>query len=240
MSKKQAKSERSTELPDWADEVTPADEVMKKFYAPTGAFKAGPIPVQAPTTNTATSLVKPVKEEVKEESVKTQSAPISSAEFGHDAPRADSAEQVSIVAKADASEANPLPPSFIGEINLTPARNKAATDAATKLPTVNDLQKHFEETQVIAFEEFVKKWRRYLYPGQLAVMRELYELTIARGGQDCFTRYSEIAAATKMTRRNCINVVNSLVERGFVERMEVRNDSTGKGIRLRIHTEPQP
>lgn len=71
-------------------------------------------------------------------------------------------------------------------------------------------------------------------------MRELFELTTARGVEDCFTRYSEIAIATKMTRRNCINVVSSLIERGFVERLEVRNDSTGKGIRLRIHTDPQP
>ena len=43
MSKKSAKSERSVDLPDWADDITPADEVMRKFYAPTGAFKHGPI-----------------------------------------------------------------------------------------------------------------------------------------------------------------------------------------------------
>jgi hypothetical protein len=32
--------------------------------------------------------------------------------------------------------------------------------------------------------------------------------------------------------------MNSLVERGFVERLEVRNDATGKGIKLRVHPEP--
>jgi hypothetical protein len=71
-------------------------------------------------------------------------------------------------------------------------------------------------------------------------MRTLYEMTLARGSAECFTQYSQIASATKMTRRNCINVMNSLVERGFVERLEVRNDATGKGIRLRVHPDPLP
>jgi DNA-binding Lrp family transcriptional regulator len=69
-------------------------------------------------------------------------------------------------------------------------------------------------------------------------MRALFEMTFARGTSECFTRYSEIAATTKMSRRNCINVMNSLVDRGFVERLEVRNDATGKGIKLRVHPEP--
>lgn len=70
-------------------------------------------------------------------------------------------------------------------------------------------------------------------------MRTLHELTYAVGSTECFTRYSELAKATKMSRRNCINVVNSLVDRGFVERLEVRNDATGKGIRLRVHLIPR-
>ncbi len=78
----------------------------------------------------------------------------------------------------------------------------------------------------------------YLYPGQLAVMRMLYEQTYAVGVTECFTRYSEIAQATKMSRRNCINVVNSLANRGFIDRLEVRNDASAKGIRLRVNLEP--
>lgn len=69
-------------------------------------------------------------------------------------------------------------------------------------------------------------------------MRALYELTFAQGTSECFTRYSELAVATKMSRRNCIHVMNSLIERGFVERLEIRNDATSKGIRLRIYLEP--
>ena len=31
------------DLPDWAADVTPSDDVMQKFYAPTGSFPTGPI-----------------------------------------------------------------------------------------------------------------------------------------------------------------------------------------------------
>lgn len=78
----------------------------------------------------------------------------------------------------------------------------------------------------------------YLYPGQLGVMRTLYELTYAVGVTECFTRYSELAKATKMSRRNCINVVNSLANRGFIERLQVKNDAHSKGIWLKVHLVP--
>lgn len=228
MSKKPARSEREVELPDWADEVTPADEVMRKFYAPTGAFKPGPIIVQPP----AASPVAPLSEEAEEEDVNAQIAPQAPDEIAPDAPVVSPIRQTSVAEERDARVATSLP---------SPEREsrKAAGRKVAAPRTAGDVARGaLEDAQATHFSEFAKRWSRYLYPGQLAVMRELYGLTIDRGVTDCFTRYSEIAAATKMTRRNCINVVNSLVERGFVERLEVRNDATGKGIKLRIHTEP--
>lgn len=238
MSKKQVKSERDADLPDWADEVTPSDEVMKKFYAPTGAFKAGPIAIQAPQISPAAPPAKPADEEAKAEGIPAQSTPIPPVEHT-DAPALDSKKQLNVLEIEGTDEVNSLPSSPKRDFSRAAAPKDATTFAPAEFPTADVPRKHFEGTQAVDFEEFVKKWKRYLYPGQLAVMRELYALTTARGAKDCFTRYSEIAAATKMTRRNCINVMNSLVERGFVERLEVRNDATGKGIRLRIHIESQ-
>lgn len=229
MSKKHPRSEREVDLPGWADEVTPTDEVMRKFYAPTGAFKPGPIAVQSPVA----PPVAPPSEEAKEEGVDAQVAPQAPAEPAPDAPTVSAISQTSVAEKQDARVATSLP---------SPEREsrKAARRRATAPRTAGDVTRDpVEGTQAAPFGEFAKRWSRYLYPGQLAVMRELYEMTVAHGVTDCFTRYSEIAAATKMTRRNCINVVNSLVERGFIERLEVRNDATGKGIKLRIHVEPQ-
>lgn len=230
MSKKQARSEREVDLPDWADDVTPADEVMRKFYAPTGAFKSGPIAVQTPAVSPAVTPT----EETGEEGVAAQVAPQAPAEPAPDAPIVPTISPVTVAEKQDAPAATSLPPPE--RESRKPAGRRAAAHG-TPAVVSRDTP---EATQASPFGEFAKRWNRYLYPGQLAVMRELFGLTIERGVTDCFTRYSELATGTKMTRRNCINVVNSLVQLGFVERLEVRNDATGKGITLRIHAEPRP
>ncbi|HYX71814.1 MAG TPA: hypothetical protein VE732_03525, partial [Nitrososphaera sp.] len=141
------------------------------------------------------------------------------------------------VAEIQEKPANPLP-SPVSSVERDQSHSVHHEERAASSHTPEPARVVGEQAQTSSFEEFARKWRRYLYPGQLAVMRTLYELTLARGTSECFTQYSQIALATKMTRRNCINVMNSLVERGFVERLEVRNDATGKGIRLRVHPDP--
>jgi hypothetical protein len=234
MSKKPARSERDVDLPDWADEVTPADEVMKKFYAPTGSFKSGPINVQQPAAPITDPSASPPLGDVKEGLVNNQ--PESEAVPGK--PASTTSAPPSIAEQEDKREKSSLP--LPGrEIRSIPEEKTGATESAIQArPVVQASTETLERAQTSSFEEFARKWKRYLYPGQLAVMRTLFDLTIGRGTTECFTRYSEIAVATKMTRRNCINVMNSLVERGFVTRLEIRNDATGKGIKLRIHADP--
>jgi hypothetical protein len=236
MSKKPAKSERDVDLPDWADEVTPTDEVMRKFYAPTGSFKPGPILVQHPATQEdAAPAAAPA--EAREEAPPAHEFETQEIPAPENVPFVEPPDETGLTTDREKEQETSLPPtvsppeSSFAERDLPPAPSSPlpkASRGAAPLP------------QSLSFDEFARKWRRYLYPGQLAVMRTLFDLTIDLGTTECFTRYSEIAAATKMTRRNCINVMNSLVERGFVERLEVRNDSTGKGIKLRVHTDPLP
>ncbi len=251
MSKKSAKSERSVDLPDWADDVTPADEVMRKFYAPTGAFKHGPIvsselapqllSPEDPSAVTA-SHESPQTPETQRDTVGSESAtytqtPLSSPRQERRDKPATTA-QTSITEVTEEEEIATNPPSSI--TSLQPLKADAASDkfdlhlqskaAVTRLVSARDTS--------TPYEDFARKWKMYLYPGQLAVMRILYEQTYAVGVTECFTRYSEIARATKMSRRNCINVVNSLANRGFIERLEVRNDASAKGIRLRVNLEP--
>lgn len=234
MSKKPARSERDVDLPDWADEVTPADEVMKKFYAPTGSFKSGPINVQQPAAPIPAPSAGKALGNDKEGLIDDQPEPEAAPGKPASTPPAPS----SIAIQEDKREKASLP-SPDREIRSIPEEKPGATDSAIQAsPVVQASTETLERAQTSSFEEFARKWKRYLYPGQLAVMRTLFDLTIARGTTECFTRYSEIAAATKMTRRNCINVMNSLVERGFVTRLEIRNDATGKGIKLRIHADP--
>jgi DNA-binding MarR family transcriptional regulator len=244
MSKRPAKSDRAVDLPDWADDVTPADEVMKKFYAPTGTFKRGPIavtgtsePAESPETITADSAQIQQKEE--DAAVAETPAPT---------PTASSEKQQREPSRATAPPA--VRPS--AQFPITPSRDSlppaqptstastTAASAATSAARSDASPPAANVAESTSFEDFARKWRMYLYPGQLSVMRRLYELTYAVGATECFTRYSELAKATNMSRRNCINVVNSLVDRGFIERLEVKNDATGKGIRLRVYLTPRP
>jgi DNA-binding MarR family transcriptional regulator len=252
MSKKRPKSDRETDLPDWADDVTPADEVMRKFYAPTGAFKSGPIAVAAPVTDAAPAA--PPKagadEETRpenrygEEANHTRLGATRAAAVERQQSEPASNPQVSqhkdVTKVEESPAASPPPPPVSEEIELTRIQDVIGDEGSASGSAPRPAKESADQAQSASFEEFARKWRRYLYPGQLAVMRTLYELTLARGSAECFTQYSQIAAATKMTRRNCINVMNSLVERGFVERLEVRNDAAGKGIRLRVHPDPLP
>jgi hypothetical protein len=253
MSKKQAKSDREIDLPDWADDVTPTDEVMKKFYAPTGTFQRGPIPVRGTDT--------PLTPVANEPDISgAGSAPREPARIATNQEEASAAAARTIAQQGHQAEqieelpASQIPPfktqeqpQEIESSLLSPvaerqdsSRLKPAVDFTPALPeSVQGIPEDFPAlSQPVSFEEFVKKWKRYLYPGQLAVMRTLFEQTIERGTSECFIRYSEVASHTKMTRRNCINVMNSLVERGFVERLEVRNDAISKGIKLRVYPDP--
>ncbi len=252
MSKKPAKSDRSVDLPDWADDVTPADEVMRKFYAPTGTFKPGPIapseldsPLLSPEAlrESAAAHESRQGQETQGDTVESESGtPFSASPLPQERGAESSLTTPSTPVTEIREEAvlSALPPSTTA--SPRPLRSAAA---AVKSEAPPPQPKAATETRLVlasdkstSYEDFARKWRMYFYPGQLAVMRILYEQTYAVGATDCFTRYSEIARATKMSRRNCINVVNSLVNRGFVERLEVRNDASAKGIRLRIHLEP--
>lgn len=238
MSKKPARSDRDADLPDWADDITPSDEVMKKFYAPTGAFKAGPIIVPRPESTGAETSAERV-ETAEEEPRKTLTAtePEPAGDPAEHSPETPHPIKV-IDNNKEVTTATSLSPAAAENRDHPPEKSAPPPSAVTRQiePVVSAIFSFPAEAP--SFEDFARRWKRYLYPGQLAVMRILFELTIARNTNECFTRYSELAAATKMSRRNCINVMNSLVERGFVQRLEVRNDASGKGIRLRVYAEP--
>lgn len=229
MSKKQANSEqKEVALPDWADEVTPSDEVMRKFYAPTGAFRPGPITPPAPPAPEPDSDITHVEESLEEPFEELTEAPAGPEITPEPAPEPPAPVNLTLAALQETPPqvASPPPP------KLKRPRGRPRKNAPAQEPSV--------EAQHPAFEEFARRWNRYLYTGQLSVMRELYQRTIARGTTDCFTSYNELATATKMTRRNCIKVVNFLVDRGFIERLEVRNNASGKGITLRIYPLLEP
>lgn len=238
MSKKQDRSSRRADLPDWADEVTPADEVMEKFYAPTGVFRSGPISIAKELAEATPDPQIESEEDTTDAQTLTQSG-LDTVNSTHIPAEVTNLREASRTSNPEIVAAT-APPT-IGPENL-PEKPAPATRPRTETALNREAEAPVSpppsDSQNIPYDEFANRWKRYLYPGQLAVMRALYELTFPHGTSECFTRYSELAASTKMSRRNCINVMNSLVDRGFVEGLEIRNDVTGKGIRLRIHLNP--
>lgn len=236
MSKKQHRSSQKADLPDWADEVTPADEVMEKFYAPTGIFRSGPISIPKESSDEANAT----EDEQRHATADLPIAPVTAINTGNtDSGSAEDSQTLNdSINQPSGLEAviSPFLPEKLTETVRPKLQLKSENASRRTASSTDETPSTASQTQL--FETFANRWKRYLYPGQLAVMRALYELTFSQGTTECFTRYSELASATKMSRRNCINVMNSLADRGFVERLEIRNDATGKGIRLRIHLDP--
>lgn len=223
---------------------------MKKFYAPTGVFKPGPVAVPPPVNDSSPPAAAPearTAQEVRPENTGaevTNNLTASAGEADVEQPRLGQVSEPQVSLQTELREAEVRPsaslPRTAHQAERAAVQNEVVTEESATRPAPRPATGTPDPAQPSSFDEFARKWKRYLYPGQLAVIRTLFEMTVDRGSFECFTQYSQIASATKMTRRNCINVMNSLVERGFVERLEVRNDATGKGIRLRVHPDPLP
>ncbi len=223
---------------------------MRKFYAPTGAFRSGPIvptELNPPPPSSEASRESSTAHETQQ----NQGAQADTVETVQSSPPSSPPEERRDESSATDQSSVMKAPEKAVTTSLPSSQTSASRTFKTAAAAIHSEPQAFPQPKAVAkapplspsqnstpYEAFARKWKMYLYPGQLAVMRILYEMTFAVGTTECFTRYSELARATKMSRRNCINVVNSLANRGFIERLEVRNDASAKGIRLRVHLEP--
>ena len=96
----------------------------------------------------------------------------------------------------------------------------------------------FDGTKVQSFSEFSTRWSPFLRPAQLAVCRAIWDMTYALGKSDCFSSMAKLAAAAKLSERQCYRTVEQLERRGFVEKPEVFNTATTKGTVFFLHSTP--
>jgi hypothetical protein len=169
MSKKPARSDREADLPDWADDVTPSDEVMQKFYAPTGAFKPGPIIVPKPES-TEGETFEHQAEEGQEEASKILTAPEIERASSREETSPEALQTTKVIDKREEAASTSLPPAT-GTRNQTEEISAQPISSVTREPSTAVAQISSLPSQTSSFEDFARKWRRYLYPGQLAVMR---------------------------------------------------------------------
>lgn len=247
MSKKQGRSDRNVDLPDWADEVTPSDEVMKKFYAPTGTFKSGPIIVPQPTAGD--------RDELKgaEQSAHAEAPPQTSPANKSDElpPRADrKIDQSATSIGREASSAGrpfqqPKSPAAVQGLNNDEQkigdesrRGEASSTERLIKPHLPTPPQASESKVNRSFGDFEKEWGTFLTEGQLRVIKELFKLTFEKGSGECLTSTAKLAEACGFKKRWCAIIVKQLENKGFVERPLTWNTSQLKGTVFRLHFSP--
>lgn len=92
------------------------------------------------------------------------------------------------------------------------------------------------------FQNFVKRWRPLLKPGQLSMCGALYRMTHALGRTDCETSFSVLMRESGLSRRQSFEVIAQLETVGFVWRLTTPKHSTrkGTGSRFRFFLDPKP
>jgi hypothetical protein len=87
----------------------------------------------------------------------------------------------------------------------------------------------------VAFEEHFGQWRPFLSEGQMCILEALYDMTHAKGTDNCMSSMPKLAAAAGVSERQTYNVVKELEKHGFIERPETFNTPTKKGTIFRLH-----
>jgi DNA-binding MarR family transcriptional regulator len=87
----------------------------------------------------------------------------------------------------------------------------------------------------VAFEEHFGQWRPFLSEGQMCILEALYDMTHAKGTDNCMSSMPKLAAAAGVSERQTYNVVKELEKNGFIERPETFNTPTKKGTIFRLN-----
>ncbi len=157
---------------------------------------------------------------------------------------AASASQGGVVEEASTTPATPAPPASLDRNKIAPqSRSNLRASNLSPAPIFPKTQVEAGEKQPAAsssFDEFLNKWKQYLrlHRGEVKVLRALFGMTHDRGVAECITTQDQLATAAHLKRRQCINVVNSLVSVGIVERIEIYNNSDRRGLKLLLDLPP--
>lgn len=249
-SSKKRPSNRKIEIPDWATDVKPADDVMAMFYAPTGQPRPGPL-IPLPPTDTA---AEPSQQETSGEAVKAEEIPVieqpaALQQDGFPAPPPPQEPPEVIVppeletspdtggAEIIAAESIQTTPTETQVTPPAPAKKRREPDAAAPRP---ESLSAIPSGQIDAkFEAHYGQWRPFLTERQLKVLRILYGMTHAQGRDECLTSTLKLAAAAGLSPRRTSDIVQRLEAFGFIARPETYNTRTTRGTIFRLYLMPQ-
>jgi hypothetical protein len=91
-----------------------------------------------------------------------------------------------------------------------------------------------------SFEEWSRRWSPWLKRGgSIKVCEAFFELTHARGSDECFTSNSAIMELTGLSRAQCIRNIHYLIEMGFLDELSEVNNREAKGTYYRFNLVPR-
>ena len=128
-------------------------------------------------------------------------------------------------------------PSLVGKEKVARTSNetsggKVADDpASAPLPPTDAPQ---------SFETWLQRWSPWLKKGgAIKVCRAFFDLTHARGSDECFTSNSVVMQLTELSRAQCIRNIHYLIEMGFLEELGEVNNRDAKGTYYRFNLTPR-
>lgn len=117
---------------------------------------------------------------------------------------------------------------------LTGDEAEEAPLAPVKVVPQDEIRDESPSPDAGAFDAHFYQWRPFLSEAQMCVLEALYNMTHARGVDECLTSMPKLAAASGISERQTYNVVKDLEKNGFIERPETYNTPTKKGTVFRL------
>lgn len=99
----------------------------------------------------------------------------------------------------------------------------------------DEIREEFPSPDAGAFDAHFRQWRPFLSEAQMCVLEALYNMTHAKGVDECLTSMPKLSAAAGISERQTYNVVKDLEKNGFIERPVTYNTPTKKGTVFRLH-----
>lgn len=157
----------------------------------------------------------------------------------HPTPISQEAESFSQPQKLPAGAAPKKPPSVTRAVTpVGVVNNKSTAVAHETIPSITKTPATQGVTDGESFSQFSSRWEAFLRPAQLAVCRAIWDMTYAIGEGKYFSSMTKLAAAAKLSERQCYRSVQQLERCGFIERPEIFNTATTKGTFFILHTSP--
>ncbi len=233
-----SRKKRQADPPAWAEDVKPPEDVMELFYAPTGFPKPGPIISTSPDgddggvkqAGEAETPGQPADDKTENRDHATaggQSRVETAPETLPPLPRTRPSPE-----SDQLDDGNAIPPPAPGSNFADVPQGRTEREAGPSAPPEQEAP---SLPRSEAFDKYIQEWDPFLTPGQKAVLRAIFDMTLAIDQPTCFTSTLKLSKAANISERHTQNVLKMLERLGFLARLEVYNMKDKQGTTIELY-----